>query len=154
MPTIFRRNPPDNQGVVPQQQKKPTSLKSAPGDQRKFVRFEIRMSVFVTDVPAKDSPDSLWYRRRSREQPAVVTNLCVGGLFFLSETAFEVGSQVWISLVFNGKTAPVRALVRRQTTQLREGKRLFGHGIQFMRSDFANESLPKVVAYLESMIAS
>jgi hypothetical protein len=138
--------------VVPQQKKKPTSLRSAPGDQRKFERFEIRMSVFVTDVPTKDSPDSLWYRRRSREQPAVVTDLCVGGLFFLSETSYEIGSQVWVSLVFNGKTSPIRALVRRQNSQLREGKRLYGHGIQFVRSDFATDALNKVVAYLESLI--
>lgn len=133
-------------------QNKPNSLRTAGDDQRKFSRFDVRLSSFATPVPEDDSPDALWYRRRSKEKPAIVTDLSATGLHFISETNFPVGSQVWVSMQIDEKTYPVRGMVRRQNSHMRDGKTIYGHGIQFLRSDFAMEAVRVVMEYLEDVL--
>ena len=126
----------------------------SPEDQRRFSRFSVRLSGFVTPVPDEDSTDALWYRRRSKERPAIVTDLSACGLHFISENNYATGSQVWVSLQINEKTYPVRVMVRRQISQMREGKTIYGHGVQFLRSDFATEAVRAVMEYLEQLLKS
>ena len=126
----------------------------SPEDQRRFSRFDVRLSGYATPVPDEDSTDALWYRRRSKEKPAIVTDLSAAGLHFISESNFPVGTQVWVSLQINEKTYPVRAMVRRQTSQMRDGKTIYGHGVQFLRSDFAMEAVRAVMDYLETLMKS
>ncbi len=133
---------------------KPKSLRTTGDDQRKFSRFNVRLSGFVTPVPAPDSLDSLWYRRRSREQPAIITDLSAAGLHFICESNYEVTAQVWISMQINSKTYPIRGIIRRQSSQMREGKKIYSHGLQFMRSDFAAVAIEAIMAHLHSLLSS
>ena len=124
----------------------------SPEDQRRFSRFEVRLSGFVTPVPEEDSTDALWYRRRSKERPAIITDLSAAGLHFISENNYPTGSQVWVSLQIGEKTYPVRVMIRRQISQMRDGKTIYGHGVQFLRSDFAMEAVRAVMEYLEQLL--
>lgn len=124
----------------------------SPEDQRKFSRFEVRLSAFITPVPDEDSSDALWYRRRNKEKPAIITDLSATGLHFISETNYSAGTQVWVSIMINEKAYPIRTMVRRQNSHMREGKTIYGHGVQFLRSDFAMEAAKAVMDYLESLL--
>jgi len=120
---------------VQKEQKKPMSLRTlSPEDQRRFSRFDVRLSSYITPVPDDEAPDMLWYRRRNKEKPAIVTDLSAAGLHFISESNFPVGTQVWVSMQINEKTYPVRGQVRRQNSYMRDGKTIYGHGLQFLRS--------------------
>jgi hypothetical protein len=133
-------------------QKKPKSLRPTSDDQRKYSRFDVRLSSFVTAVPDETAPDTLWYRRRSKEHPALITDLSAAGLQFISTSSYAVGTQVWVSFQLNGKTYPVRGMVRRQSSYLRDGKTIYSHGIQLLRSDFALEGVRAIMEYLEHML--
>jgi hypothetical protein len=138
--------------VQQQQKKEPMGLRTDGDDQRRFSRFDVNISAFVTPIPEPSTLDLMWYRRRSREKPAVVTDLSASGMRFISEQECVVSSQVWISVQIGESTFPVRATVRRKTSHMMQGRAIYAHGVQFVRSDFAGPAIAAIVEFLESRI--
>jgi hypothetical protein len=138
--------------VRKEQKREPAALRTAGDDQRRFSRFDVNIQAFVTAIPEPDTPDLMWYRRRTREKPAIVTDLSASGMRYISEQEQEKASQIWISLQIGEKTYPVRAMVRWKTSHMREGRAIYAHGVQFLKSDFAGPAIAAVVEFLESRI--
>ena len=136
-----------------QTKQKRLTLRTTPEDPRRFNRLDVRISAHVSMVPDSGPDDVLWEVLRPRSQPVTIGDLSATGLYFVSPVDFELGQQVWVALDIQGSVYPIRGVVVRQSAQLRDGKRIYGYGIQFLRSRFAPRAVGAILEYLGQRIA-
>jgi len=148
---LISTHPVDNGDV--QTKPRQLALRTDPNDMRRYNRLDVRISARVGLVPESSPDDVVWEILRPRAQQVVVSDLSATGLFFVSGSNYELGQQVWISLEIQGTEYPIRAVIVRQKAEMREGRRVYGYGLQFLRSRFAPRAVAAILEYLSQRIA-
>lgn len=123
------------------------------GDSRRFNRLGVRLPGHVSLVPDSSPDDHIWEILRPKAHPVLVGDLSATGLYFVSPVDYDLGQQIWIELDIHGSTYPIRALVIRQQAQLRDGKKIYGYGVQFLRSRFAPRAVAAILEFLSQRLA-
>ena len=129
------------------------TLRTKTDDPRRFNRLEVRVSAQVSMVPASSPDDALWEVLQPRGQHVVVSDLSATGLYFISAVDFDLGQELWIALDIQATIYPIRAVIVRQQAHLRDGKRIYGYGVQFLRSRFAPTAVAAILEFLAQRIA-
>ena len=136
-----------------QTKEKRLSLRNTPEDPRRFNRLDVRVSAHVSLVPESSPDDVIWEVLHPRSQPVIVGDMSATGLNFVSPVDFALGHEIWIALDIQNTTYPIRAVVVRQQAELRDGRKIYGYGVQFMRSRFAPRAVAAILEYLAQRIA-
>ncbi len=124
-----------------------TSLREsvkAPSDQRRtFQRYAVSLAVLVQ--PAVE--DGAGTRRRGMAT-AVVTNVSLSGLVFVSTRPHPPGSLVEIQISLGAHVHVVRAVVKRSQLLALPGRRAFQCAAQLVRGDSVARFIPALAHYL------
>ena len=129
------------------------SLRTTTEDPRRFNRLDVRVDAQVSHVPASSPDDALWEVLRPRGQHVVVSDLSATGLYFVSAIDFDLGQELWIALDIQATVYPIRAVIVRQQAHIREGRRIYGYGVQFLRSRFAPTAVAAILEFLAQRIS-
>lgn len=147
---MFNAEALDNERVRTKRTK--VSLRVPPKDLRRFARLRVNLSARVSLVPESSPDDAFYDVLRPPAFPVIVTNLSPTGLYFLSAVSIELTQQLWIALRLYGDSHLMRALVLREQAHLRGGKKVYGYGVQFVKSRYAARSVAAVLRYLQHEI--
>jgi hypothetical protein len=113
-----------------------------PSEQRAFRRYGVNLVVLVQPVDAHAQA------RRGAMISAVVTDLSVSGLVFVSPRPHPPGSQVDVQISLGAHVFLVRAVVRRSQILTLPGRRTFQCAAQLARGEAAARFVPAVARYL------
>jgi len=113
----------------------------------------VRLTAHVGVVPDSNPDDEIFNVLHPKTQPALVTDLSATGLFFVSPLQYDLGRQIWIAVNIHGTEYPIRAVVVRQLAQIKSGKKIYGYGVQFLRSKFAPKAVAAILDYLVQRIS-
>ncbi len=111
-------------------------------EQRAFRRYGVSLAVLVQPVAAP-APT-----RRGATVSAVVTDLSVSGLVFVSNRPYPPGSLVDVQISLGAHVFLVRAVVRRSQVLALPGRRAFQCAAQLARGEAAARFVPAVAQYL------
>lgn len=110
----------------------------AQADGRAFRRYHVPLPVLVRDAGA----------RRGRMTTALIADISLSGLVFLSPRAHAPGTQVEVQIALAGHTFLVGAVVRRTQCVLLPGRRVWRCAVQFLRGEEAARFVPRLARYL------
>ncbi len=113
-----------------------------PSEQRAFRRYGVSLAVLVQPVDAHAQA------RRSATVSAVVTDLSVSGLVFVSPRPHPPGSLVDVQISLGAHVFLVRAVVRRSQVLALPGRRTFQCAAQLACGEAAGRFIPAVARYL------
>lgn len=105
---------------------------------RAFRRHAVTLSALVHAENGKSTP----------ARTASVEDISLSGLFFVCQWAFPLDSVVSVQMRLGTVAICVLAVVRRQTLLHVAGKRCYGCGVQFVRTEKAGQSLQHIIHYL------
>jgi hypothetical protein len=129
------------------------TLRTSPSDSRRFTRLDVKLAAHVSIVPDSCPDDVVWEVLRPKSAPVVVSDLSATGLYFVSQFHYELGQQIWVAIDIQGNSHPIRGIVVRQQAQFRSGKKIYGYGVQFLRSRFAARAVAAILDYLAQRIS-
>ena len=116
------------------------------GDDRRYKRFSVELTGEVILIPSRRTIDFAIKQYRSAGIPIYINDLSASGLCFICNEEYKLWQQLWIVINLGGKSVPVRGVVRRAFEKGANRNR--GYGIQFLRSDFAQDAVSAVIEYL------
>lgn len=117
-----------------------------PADGRAFRRFAVSLPVLVQ---AQDAGPA----RRARTATALVTDISLSGLVFLSPRAYAPGALIEVQIALAGHTHLVGAVVRRGQCVFLPGRRAWQCAAQLLRGDEAVRFIPRLARYLHARAA-
>lgn len=112
------------------------------GQRRSFQRYAVSLTVLVQ--PAEEGDGA----RRRGMTTAVVTNVSLSGLVFVSGRPHPPGSLVEIQISLGAHIHLVRAVVRRSQILALPGRRAFQCAAQFVRGDSVARFIPALARFL------
>lgn len=119
-------------------------------EQRAFRRYGVSLAVLVQPAPGASVPgeSARGAARRGATVSALVTDLSVSGLVFVSARPYPPGSLVDVQISIGAHVFLVRAVVRRSQVLSLPGRRAFQCAAQLARGEAAARFVPAVARYL------
>jgi len=128
------------------------SLRGDDGDKRRFTRLESTIAADLVVVPDDDADDSYIDEEETEPMSVTVTNISATGLYFVSQSEFEHGQQVWLIMDVRGMDAAIRGKIVRRSTSSAEDCELHGYGVQFLRTDLAPSAVSVILDHLRVLV--
>ncbi len=121
----------------------PPGEKSA--ESRAFRRYGVTLPVVVCPLV----PDEELTRgRRARRATALVTNISLSGLTFLSPTTYLPGTHLSVQIALGAHTYFIEVVIRRGQSIALPGRRAWQCAAQILRGDEAVRFIPRLARYL------
>jgi hypothetical protein len=127
-------------------------FKSPSGDKREWRRFNIELTILVEPVTEDDDP--MPKSARPRQSTALVTDISLNGLYFISAVVYPINSLVDIQLTLGTQRFELRCLVCRAEDKELPGRTAHGSGVKFVRTDNVKVAIPAIANYILKKNAS
>ena len=112
---------------------------------RAFRRYGVTLPVVVCPLVQEEE---LPRGRRARRATALVTNISLSGLTFLSPTTYLPGTRLSVQIALGAHTYVIEAVVRRGQYVALPGRRAWQCAAQILRGDEAVRFIPRLAHYL------
>ena|SRR5579884_2655833 len=122
-------------------------LRGEPNDKRSWRRFNIELTILVEPV-SEDEPEPELRSARSKQRTALVTDISVNGLFFVSPADYPIDSLVDIQLTLGTQSYSLRGLVVRHEVRELPGRSAHGCAVQFVRTESVKMAIPAIANYI------
>ncbi len=123
----------------------PMPPKERSSESRAFRRYAVTLPVVVSPlVPEAE----LTRGRRARRATALITNISLSGLTFLSPTTYLPGTRLSVQIALGAHTYLIEAVVRRGQYVCLPGRRAWQCSAQILRGDEAVRFIPRLAHYL------
>ena len=114
---------------------------------RKFRRYPVNLSALVKPLAAPDA-DSADTAARLVQRPAVVIEISMTGVVFVSPGSYSLNSVVELQITLGAISYTVQALVRRCDLHPLPGRRAFACSVQFVRGEHISQFVPAIAKYI------
>ena len=114
-------------------------------DSRAFRRYGVTLPVVVCPLVPDEE---LLHGRRARRATALVTNISLSGLTFLSPTTYLPGARLCVQIALGAQTYLIEVVVRRGQSVALPGRRAWQCAAQILRGDEALRFIPRLARYL------
>ena len=114
---------------------------------RRFRRFCVTFSARVWRMALGHAP-SIEDKDLTQMGRAVVTNISLTGLFFVTEAVFERRTALWMQMQVEDKNVQLPVLICRTTSETIGQRQHHGYGVKFLRSAETAAALPFLARYI------
>ena len=121
-------------------------FRSPDGDNREWRRFNIELTILVEPVNEDDEPTPK--AARPRQSTALVTDISLNGLYFISAVVYPIDSLVDIQLTLGTQRFELRCLVCRAEDKELPGRTAHGSGVKFVRTESVKAAIPAIANYI------
>lgn len=119
------------------------ALRARPEQRRAFERYKVSLTVLVQPVP-EDGAGA----RRGGMVSAIVTDLSLSGLVFVSRRPHPPGSIVEVQISLGAHVYLIHAVVKRSQVLALPGRRAFQCAAQLVRGEAVARYIPALARYL------
>ena len=118
-----------------------------PNNSRAFRRYAVTLPVVVCPLVPEEE---LTRGRRARRATALVTDISLSGLTFLSPTTYLPGTPLQVQIVLGAQAYWIEVVARRGQFVALPGRRAWQCSAQILRGDEAVRFIPRLARYLHA----